>query len=191
MNDNSDISDASPKMGRRNIGALQNNVVKDRELSSKVLALGLVARNMGKTKAQTARELEDRFDDYLQACSDAGLPPVVEGLVLISGYPRSSFWEIAQGMHHVDLTDTIKTAKDYIQNYDAMMATMNKVNAAVYCFRAKNFYDMKDVQEIKAVPNTDTTIPTNEKEILEAMPELPEQTSEVIDLGSIGDFDKK
>ena len=36
------------KMGRRNIGALQNNVVKDKDLTSKVLKLGLVARNMGK-----------------------------------------------------------------------------------------------------------------------------------------------
>lgn len=169
----------SNKMGRRNIGAMQNNVVKDRELSSKVLALGLVARNMGKTKAQTARELEDRFDNYLQACSDAGLPPVVEGLVLISGYPRTSFWEIAQGIHHPELANTIKTAKDYIQNYDAMMATMNKVNAAVYCFRAKNFYDMKDVQEIKAGPIQDPTKPGNASDILNALPETPISASDI------------
>ena len=169
----------SNKMGRRNIGAMQDNVVKDRELSSKVLALGLVARNMGKTKAQTARELEDRFDDYLQACSDAGLPPVVEGLVLISGYPRTSFWEIAQGIHHPELTNTVKTAKDYIQNYDAMMATMNKVNAAVYCFRAKNFYDMKDVQEIKAGPIEDVTKPTNAADILNSLPETPISASDI------------
>ena len=173
INDDYNSNDTSTKMGRRNIGAMQNNVVKDRELSSKVLALGLVARNMGKTKAQTARELEDRFDSYLQECVNYGLPPVVEGLVLISGYPRSSFWEIAQGLHHAELADTIKTAKDYIQNYDAMMATMNKVNAAVYCFRAKNFYDMKDVQEIKAVPIQDATKPTNATDILNALPETP------------------
>ena len=161
------------KMGRRNIGALQNNVVKDKDLTSKVLKLGLVARNMGKTKAKTARELEDRFDDYLRACADYGLPPVVEGLVLISGYARTTFWEIAQGLHHPELSNTIKTAKDYIQNYDATMATMNKVNAAVYCFRAKNFYDMKDVQEIKAGPIEDVTKPTNAADILNSLPETP------------------
>lgn len=173
INDGYNSNDTPTKIGRRNIGAMQNNVVKDRELSSKVLALGLVARDMGKTKAQTARELEDRFDSYLQECVNYGLPPVVEGLVLISGYPRSSFWEIAQGLHHTELSDTIKTAKDYIQNYDAMMATMNKVNAAVYCFRAKNFYDMKDVQEIQAGPIEDPTKPTNATDILNALPETP------------------
>ena len=166
--------DSTPfKMGRRNIGALQNNIVSDKNLTAKVLALGLVARNMGKAKAQTAEELQNRFDDYLQECANYALPPTVEGLVLISGYPKSSFWEIAQGIHHPDLTDTIKKAKDYIQNYDAMMATLNKVNAAVYCFRAKNFYDMKDVQEIKAGPIEDVTKPNNAADILNSLPETP------------------
>ena len=166
--------DSTPfKMGRRNIGALQNNIVNDKNLTAKVLALGLVARNMGKAKAQTAEELQNRFDDYLQECANYALPPTVEGLVLISGYPKSSFWEIAQGLYHPELSDTIKIAKDYIQNYDATMATMNKVNAAVYCFRAKNFYDMKDVQEIKAGPIEDVTKPTNAADILNSLPETP------------------
>ena len=164
------------KMGRRNIGAMQNNVVKDKELSAKVLALNLVARNMGKIKATSAKELEDRFDEYLQLCADNALPPTVEGLVLISGYPRSSFWEIEQGQHHTELTDTIKNAKDYIQSYDATMATLNKVNAAVYCFRSKNFYGMRDVQEIQAVAVPDATKPNNAQDILEALPEAPSST---------------
>ena len=166
--------DSTPfKLGRRNIGAMQNNIVNDKNLTAKVLALGLVARNMGKAKAQTAEELQNRFDDYLQECANYALPPTVEGLVLISGYPKSSFWEIAQGLYHPELSDTIKIAKDYIQNYDATMATMNKVNAAVYCFRAKNFYDMKDVQEIKAGPIEDVTKPTNAADILNSLPETP------------------
>lgn len=173
INDGYNSNDTPIKMGRRNIGAMQNNIVSDKNLTAKVLALGLVARNMGKVKAQTAEELQNRFDEYLQECANAALPPTVEGLVLISGYPKSSFWEISQGIHHTELTDTIKIAKDYIQNYDATMATMNKVNAAVYCFRAKNFYDMKDVQEIKAGPIEDATKPTNATDILNALPETP------------------
>lgn len=173
FNDDFDANDVPVKTGNHNIGALHNNIVKNKELTSKVLALGLVARNMGKTKAETAQELQNRFDDYLKECVDYGLPPTVEGLVLISGYPRSSFWEIAQGLYHPELSDTVKKAKDYIQNYDATMATMNKVNAAVYCFRAKNFYDMKDVQEIKAGPIEDVTKPNNATDILNALPETP------------------
>lgn len=175
--------DSTPfKMGRRNIGALQNNIVNDKNLTAKVLALGLVARNMGKAKAQTAEELQNRFDDYLQECANYALPPTVEGLVLISGYPKSSFWEIAQGLYHPELSDTIKIAKDYIQNYDATMATLNKVNAAVYCFRAKNFYDMKDVQEIKAGPIEDVTKPNNAADILNSLPETPITSASVTEI---------
>ena len=50
---------------------------------------------------------------------------------------------------------------------------MNKTNAAVYCFRAKNMYGMKDVQEIQAVAAPDATKPRNAEEILEALPESP------------------
>ena len=50
---------------------------------------------------------------------------------------------------------------------------MNKTNAAIYCFRAKNMYGMKDVQEIQAVAAPDATKPRNAEEILEALPESP------------------
>ena len=174
-----DANDFPVKTGNHNIAALRNNIIDDKNLTAKVLALGLVAHNMGKSKVQSAKELEDRFDEYLQACSDAALPPTVEGLVLISGYARTSFWEIAQGLHHPELTNIVKRAKDYIQNYDATMATMNKVNAAVYCFRAKNFYDMKDVQEIQAGPIQDPTKPTNASDILNSLPETPISASDI------------
>lgn len=44
------------------------------------------------------------------------------------------------------------------------------IPASVYSFRAKNFYGMKDVQEISVAPKTDLT-PENEQEILEQIPD--------------------
>ena len=173
INDDFDANDVPVRTGNHNIGAMHNNIVKDKNLTAKVLALNLKAYYLGDTKARTAVELQNRFDDYLLLCANAGLPPTVEGLVLISGYSRTAFWEIAQGLNHPELVNTVKRAKDYIQNYDATMATMNKVNAAVYCFRAKNFYDMKDVQEIKAGPIEDVTKPNNAADILNSLPETP------------------
>lgn len=162
-----------PNTANHNIGALQDNVVKDKKLTQKVLLVNNEAFRMGREKPKSVQELQDRFDDYFGLCYENGLPPTVEGLALVSGYVRGSFWDIEQGKFKQEFTDTVKRAKDYIQNYDAYMANMNKLNAAIYCFRAKNFYDMKDVQEIKAVPVQDPTIPTNETEIMEALPECP------------------
>lgn len=50
------------------------------------------------------------------------------------------------------------------------MAANGMMPASVYSFRAKNFYGMKDVQEISVAPKTDLT-PENEQEILEQIPD--------------------
>ena len=192
FNDDDEIDNKPFKMGKSGIGALHDNrpkTDKDKEIAKKVLKFNLEVMQMGREKPKSVEELENRFVDYLTMCSQEGMPPTVEGLALCSGWCRTTFYEIEQGKYNVEFTNTIKKAKDYVCNYDASMATLNKVNAPVYIFRAKNFYDMKDVQEIKAGPIGDPTKPNNENEILNAMPELPESSSaSLVDLGNLGDF---
>lgn len=193
MFDDDEIEVQPFKMGRRNIGALQDNKPKndkEREIAKKVLKFNLDIMLIGNEKPKSVQELQDRFTTYFQKCVDEGMPPTVEGLALVSGWCRSTFYDIAEGKVNVQFSDTIKKAKDYVCNYDAAMATLGKVNAPIYIFRSKNFYDMKDVQEIKAGPISDVTKPQNEQEILNAMPELPKSSASPIDLGEIGDFDK-
>ena len=50
------------------------------------------------------------------------------------------FTEIGKGTFNQPFMDIIKNAKDFIANYDAILAASNKMNSAVYCFRSKNFY---------------------------------------------------
>ena len=51
------------------------------------------------------------------------------------------------------------------------------IPASVYQFRAKNFYGMKDVQEVTVAPKTDLT-PENASEILEQIPDQLEAGTE-------------
>ena len=44
------------------------------------------------------------------------------------------------------------------------------IPASVYQFRAKNFYGMKDVQEINVAPKSDLS-PENSEEILQQIPD--------------------
>lgn len=182
------------KMGRRNIGALQDNkpkTDKEREVAKKVLKFNLDIMLIGNEKPKSVQELQDRFTTYFTKCVDEGMPPTIEGLALVSGWCRQSFYEISAGEYSTEFTDTIKKARDYVCNYDAAMATLGKVNAPIYIFRSKNFYDMKDVQEIKAGPITDATKPRNEQDILNAMPELPDSSSaSPIVLDDIGKFEE-
>lgn len=67
------------KMGRRNIGAIQDNKIKDIDFAKKALQLNIDTRNMGKAgKPKTVEELEDRIDNYFVLCQSYGLPATVE-----------------------------------------------------------------------------------------------------------------
>ena len=170
-----------PNMGRRNIGVMNDNKPKsqqERELASKVLDFNLNVMRQGRTKPKSVEELQERFENYLIQCADAGLPPTVEGLALISGWCRSTFYDIANGKMCTQYTDTINNAKDYVCNYDASMAILGKINAPIYIFRSKNFYDMKDTQDIQVTPNVSKQVPENVEEIIDKLPERINSASE-------------
>lgn len=97
------------------------------------------------------------------------------GLAIALDYDRRSLFEIARGSFRPDFVDIVKKAKDMIANYDATFAQNGKQNSAVYIFRSKNFYGMKDVQEIQAAVTPNGDIPTNGDDLLSALPEAPEE----------------
>lgn len=171
-----------PGMGKSNIGALQNNKIKDKEFAQRILQLGIDARNLGKLgKPKTVEELENRIDSYLAKCFDAGLPPTVEGMSMAIDYDRRTVFDIENQKAKVQFSDSIKRAKDFIANYDATLGMSNKLNAAIYCFRAKNMYGMKDVQEIKASAEYNTD-PANPEAIVQSLPDInSEETIEIKD----------
>lgn len=161
-----------PGMGHRNIGVLNDNKIKDKEFAQRVLGLGLEARKLGKLgKPKTVEQLQNRIDDYFEKCFDYGLPPTVEGMSLAIDYDRRTVFDIENQKANVKFSDSIKRAKDFIANYDATLGMSNKLNAAIYCFRAKNMYGMKDVQEIKATAEYNTD-PQNPEAIVQSLPDI-------------------
>lgn len=89
-------------------------------------------------------------------------------------YDRRSLFDITDRGRHDEFADTIKNAKDFIANYDAVLANNNKINAAVYCFRSKNFYGMKDVQQVEVAATPAGDVPVNSQDIVAALPEVPD-----------------
>lgn len=159
------------KMGRRNIGAMQNNRIQDTEFASKVLQLNIETLQLGRNgKPKTKEELEERIDSFFALCQRHGLPATVEGLALATDYDRRTLFDIENQKAKVQFSDTIKRAKDFIATFDGVLAQSNKLNAAIYCFRAKNMYGMKDVQEIKATSDFSAD-PQNPEEVLQALPD--------------------
>jgi len=159
---------------RRGIGAIQDNTCQDGEFVSRALSLNLKIRELGlRGKPKTPQEMEDRITEYFTLCQQAQLNPTVEGLALAVDYDRRSLFEIGKGTFNQPFMDIVKNAKDFIAGYDAILAASNKMNSAVYCFRSKNFYGMKDQVQIEAVSNQSGDIPNQSGVNLQELPEAP------------------
>lgn len=67
------------KMTRKGIGKMQDNRIEDIDLARRILMCGKEALELGrKGKPNTIKELEDRFNEYIEKCVEFGLPPTVE-----------------------------------------------------------------------------------------------------------------
>ena len=56
---------------------------------------------------------------------------------------------------------------------DAELAAEGKIQPVVYMFRSKNFYEMRDSQELVLTPNTQRLSDSDYQEIAEKYKQLP------------------
>ena len=99
------------------------------------------------------QEAEERTVKYIEETIARGLRPTVEGWALALGTTRASLWDWETGRRHgpVD-ADFIKKGKEMLASFDADMLNQGRLNPVSYIFRAKNYYGMKDQQDIVVTP---------------------------------------
>lgn len=127
---------------------------EDRALVSQLLNEALTEYRQPRVKSDD--ELAKRIDDYFFRCAQNGQVPTVEEMSLSTGYSVSTVmdWEIGRNKGFSPETSIIiKKAKGYLQTFDAKLVIAGKMNFLAYCFRAKNYYGMKDQQEVVLTPN--------------------------------------
>lgn len=142
----------------------------DPEFSQKVLMWNIELFKYRDDKPKTVEEMKETVEAYFEICSKYKLIPTVEGLSVITHYDINSLNDIGHGLFKTEFTVIVKETKNIIKNYDAAMATNGMIPASVYAFRAKNFYGMKDVQEVTLAPKTDLE-PETASEILQEIPD--------------------
>lgn len=120
-------------------------------------ALSKVMRwySIGKTRAADDDEIERRTAEYFQYCIDNDERPTVESYCLCLGYARNTVfkWECNDDRRG----NIIKAAKEAMAALDAGMVLDGKLQAIPWIFRAKNYYGMKDQQEIVLEPKAGIT----------------------------------
>ena len=135
---------------------------------SKVLTEALEYWNVPKVKNN--EEAMERTEQYFLRCASRGIKPTVEEYSLAMGMSRSMLWDYETGRRTGPISaDVVKRAKEIIAMFDAKAIMDGKMNPVTYIFRAKNYYGMKDQQDVVVTPNQMESRP---KEALIAEAEL-------------------
>lgn len=99
-------------------------------------------------------ECRQRLYDFFDTCQKTGQLPTVEKMVMSLGTIKQTVWNWENGIGcSRERMDLIKKAKEFIGGFESEMVTEGKINPVVYIFRAKNYFGMKDQQEVVLTPN--------------------------------------
>lgn len=97
---------------------------------------------------KTDEECLQRLSDFFAHYAESGGLPTVEKMCLWLGAPKSTVFDWQQGKKGEKRAAIIKRAKNILAAIDADLAMRGLIRDAVYIFRAKNYYGMKDQQDV-------------------------------------------
>ena len=129
-----------------------------RAFVAKCIENNLVFFNAGvQSKVSNDEELCERLNWFFSQCAETQQIPNVEKMANAIGYHRSTLNDWENGVQNgfsPATKDIIKQAKQILASIDAELAQDGKTQPVVYMFRAKNFYGMRDQQDVVVTPNT-------------------------------------
>ena len=110
----------------------------------------------GRKPPKDNAEMAERLNDYFRQCSEENQLPTIEDMSLALGVTRQTVWDWENRRNvNPERADMIKKAKQIMAGIDAKLAAEGKIPQVVYIFRSKNFYGMKDQQDVVVTPNVD------------------------------------
>lgn len=128
-----------------------------RAFVAKAIENNLVFFNAGvQNRVSSDEELCERLNWFFSECARTQQVPNIEKMANALGYHRNTLldWEngVTSGFSPAT-KDIIKQAKQILASIDAELAQEGKTQPVVYMFRAKNFYGMRDQQDVVLTPN--------------------------------------
>ena len=162
--------------GTSNKQALQNSP----GVAAKAMTEAL--RAYRQPKVHSDEELIERLDGYFTYCAENDVVPTVEEMAAYTGYAIQTVWDWENGKSRgfsPQTSEIIKKAKDILKIFDAKMVLAGKIPFLAYCFRSKNYYGMKDQQEIVVAPQNPLGDEATTEEIAKR---IAEDTSDYIDV---------
>lgn len=149
-------------------------------------ALGEFRKALRMPKVNSNAELLERIDEYFAMAQQREMPPTVEELALYCGFVPNYLWDLRMGRRKgfqdtesgFTTAEIVQKAIEVLHGTDVVLAATNRMNAAVYIWRGKNWYGEKDVQEINIQSNDASRPPMTPDEIAElAKKNLPDRAT--------------
>lgn len=148
----------TPVKGKRGNPAMRRDDNNDSDDKKKrkmeiLKKLNELDHRRGFAKFDSVEEMQLLIENYFQDCGELEIRPTIRGLASALGtvYETLRGWE--NGGRDAQLGSKcsliIKKAKQFIAEYDEMLAIENIDNPILFMFRAKNYYGMKDLQDIQ------------------------------------------
>lgn len=126
-----------PKMGRRNIGKMQDRGNPPPNDVKQQFDFAIAVARINTGRVQSPEELEDRFNQLFDIAHEKGIIPTYEHLVLVSGLPKSTYYDYGnENYEHTPnpkFSDTIKKAKSIISACEARFSQIwQDTSASLY-----------------------------------------------------------
>lgn len=136
---------------------------KKRSFMAKTLKNCYSFFKMGLSPIKSNEELIERLDFFFTQCEETQQIPTIEKMALVLGYTTVTLnnltYETDKAPKWVtpETGHIIKKAKQTIAAMDADLVQEGKIQPVVWMFRAKNYYGMRDQQEIVVTPGAENT----------------------------------
>ena len=147
-----------------------------RAFMAKCIENNLAFFNVGLNPVKSDEELCERLNFFFSECARTQQLPTVEKMANCIGYHHSTLWDWQTGRNKgfsPHTSEIIKKAKQILASMDAELAAEGKIQPVVYMFRSKNFYEMRDSQELVLTPNAQRLSDGDYQEIAEKYKQLP------------------
>ena len=142
----------SPKPKKKNRGSAPPSVIDVSKVPDVTLR-AIISENtrdfkkpIVKTDEECMQRLVDFFDYYANT-EGVGIP-TVEKMCLALGADVNTVWDWQNGAKGDNRAVIVKRAKQILAAIDADLVLNGHINPVAYIFRAKNYYGLKDQQDV-------------------------------------------
>lgn len=106
-------------------------------------------------------ECKNEVEGYFKLCYQYSVIPTISSLALYLGYSRDSLYD-SMNNETCDFSDILKNAVQMCQSYQELPALDGTLSAPTWIFTAKNYFGMKDTQDVNvsATNNIQTSTQT-------------------------------